>query len=438
MRVALVAALLTAVAFALLTPPFQVPDEVSHYWRSRALAIGRTGGVSPDGRVGDSVPLEAKGLVAATWSELDAGTPYDPNRLVSARRVRVQPRPLVFVRIPSVVYTPAPYLPQTSATWITDLLRVQPLVAFYIGRLAVLLAAAVCVQWSLRVAGERRWALVPVVCAPMTLFLAGSYSGDAMTIAAALLFTGLVAAAASLEEPLAPRELRLLTFSAVLLALCKAYVPLLLLLAAIPSRRFRGGRAHFRAAALFVIALALALLVSAHFASFARHQRRDARTDVARQQQIVADDPQRFLALAARDLRENGRLYAEEAVGRLGRLEVALPAAAMWCHLAATAWVALCLVPRLQWRFRLLALLLVTTMVVLIQLSQYLSWTAVGQASIEGVQGRYFLPLVPSLLLALAMRRRAWRHVAAEWLPALCFVAIDAVSIVRVVRRYWM
>jgi hypothetical protein len=37
----------------------------------------------------------------------------------------------------------------------------------------------------------------------------------------------------------------------------------------------------------------------------------------------------------------------------------------------------------------------------LIFLTQYMTWTPVGAARVDGVQGRYFIPMLPILLLLL-------------------------------------
>ena len=39
-----------------------------------------------------------------------------------------------------------------------------------------------------------------------------------------------------------------------------------------------------------------------------------------------------------------------------------------------------------------------------------LTWTPYGNISIEGVQGRYFIPFMPALMLLVRNKRLVWEH----------------------------
>ncbi len=66
----------------------------------------------------------------------------------------------------------------------------------------------------------------------------------------------------------------------------------------------------------------------------------------------------------------------------------------------------------------------------LVILSQYVTWTNVGEIRIIGPQGRYLLPLAPMLILAFA-RLRPQAGPTRRW-PALMPVAAAAVDLVAV------
>src|SRR4029453_5376317 len=68
----------------------------------------------------------------------------------------------------------------------------------------------------------------------------------------------------------------------------------------------------------------------------------------------------------------------------------------------------------------------------------YLVWTTVGHLRVRGVQGRYFLPLVPLLGVALGVRvDRPLVRTAATVVAAVFAVASAAVTIVAVQGRYY-
>src|SRR3954447_1987679 len=120
----IVIASIVSTAFALLTPPFQVPDEVAHYYRAETLALGG----------GHDIPASSRDFVAATYMSI-AGLPqhYDAAKLASAKRIERSPA-VVRVRFPSQ-YTFVPYIPQTAAMLIARVIHLRPFRAFYLGRL---------------------------------------------------------------------------------------------------------------------------------------------------------------------------------------------------------------------------------------------------------------------------------------------------------------
>jgi uncharacterized membrane protein len=77
----------------------------------------------------------------------------------------------------------------------------------------------------------------------------------------------------------------------------------------------------------------------------------------------------------------------------------------------------------------------------LIFLLEYLTWTPLGSPVVEGVQGRYFMPLaviLPAYLPAIPSRMAA-RVFLPVRLGLLAFPAISVcVMIIRVVHRYYI
>jgi hypothetical protein len=71
-------------------------------------------------------------------------------------------------------------------------------------------------------------------------------------------------------------------------------------------------------------------------------------------------------------------------------------ACALAAHVCATGSDA-----RLSWRDVLLAWSAILLSVIAIGLALYVDWTPVGMPWIGGLQGRYFLPLLPALALCL-------------------------------------
>jgi len=416
-------ALAFGIAYALITPAFEVPDEVAHYWRATAAAYGHV-------VVGKRVALP-RGYRVIVWAL--ALTPddnrVDADRVRRARGVMLQddyrdPTPV------AGLYSPATYVPQIAAAAVSRALRVRPFYSFFAGRLATLLFAVAGVAFVCRAAPAFRGLFEAAALLPMTLFLFGSWSADALTIVSAFLASALLLRAIAGERTLARGELAAIAAAVAWLSLCKppyVLIALLVFVAPVP-RRF--------------VALVVAVMIAGTVASSAMTMSgmampgaRARPIDTRAQLRFIASDPLHFAAVIAHDLRANGRDYIESMTGRLGRYELKLP---RWCTLlllAMLAAVGMTCGPPLPPRARLLIAAIAIAVWLATVTYLYLTSSIAGGDVIEGTQGRYLVPLLPLLLSTLRIRR-----VRAS-VPAIALFAIaiatNAVAIVVLFRHYY-
>src|SRR5689334_15757633 len=176
-RWTLAVAAILGVAYAILTPPFNTPDETFHFWRPLIIARGqlmpRHRG-APDAGL---IPLGAQNFVFVMWWQRTPQGKMTRELLRVARQSPLELARLKEVRFPTW-YTPVPYAPQTIAAMVMYALKLRPFFVFYLGRLLNLAAALALMALAMRAAPE----LAAVTLLPMTLTLFGSWSADAMTI----------------------------------------------------------------------------------------------------------------------------------------------------------------------------------------------------------------------------------------------------------------
>jgi uncharacterized membrane protein len=423
----LLIALPVAAAFALLTPPMQTPDEVGHYWRSTAIAHGDLVSPKHEGRPSSMLPLSSRRLVGTVWMEM-AGRriKYEPERLRRAWQLRnSEERTRLYF---PAFYTALPYTPQATALAIARLLDVRPLAAFYLGRLANALAGVLLVMLAMRLVPQLAWAFGIVGLTPMFLYLAGSFSADTTT--AGLAFST-AACALRLWREEGSRPLWIaFAILALLLALAKpAYV--LLPLLALPLVRSRRSRPFLAAAAL---ALAIGVAASAWTARVSSYDMRgDLLADPAAQLAHVTGYPHRVAKAIVTDYAEHAYQYFDHFVGRLGWLDIGLPRLVMLAYALAFVFVVLSTAFPLSVRERSLMLAIFGGTLLLVSLSQYLIWTPVASDTVGGIQGRYFLPVGPLLLIALSTRRLP----SHAWVPAAVAVIGNGIALATLFRHYY-
>ena len=381
-----VVAAVFGVAYVFITPLLDAPDESAHYWRTDALAHGAVLPKAVYQHGYTALPGGARELVTiGGMPRLERQRPALAVSYIAER---------VVIRYP-LTYSPLPYAPAAIGCAAGDALRLRPLFTFYLGRLCNLAAAIALVGLAIRIRPDAQWIFCACALMPMTLFLFASFSPDAVTIG-----TAFVAAALALAG--SPWVIA----AAIALALCKpAYVFVPLLALAVRGRRVP-----------IVAAVIASAFVGASFVKTTAFMRPG--TDAHQQIAFVMHHPFIAAAAIAGDLVRRAPLYLDEMIGRLGWLTVALPMAViagMAALLVAVAWFAGPGITRLQ---RLLAALIALASVGVVGLSQYIVWTPVGAGTLDGVQGRYFIPILPLILIAVSRPASAPR-----WLPSIVIAA---------------
>jgi uncharacterized membrane protein len=241
-----------------------------------------------------------------------------------------------------------------------------------------------------------------------------------LTLALAILFTAMIVEGGGTAA---------LIVVAFLLGLCKpAYFLLALLAFVIPGRPLRS---RLGVAASMAIATVLAFAY-AHMAAY--QQRGGLPIDPASQLACVLHDPMRFLRLAVADVAVHGRYYVEGLIGRFGLNEFSLPIAVVVIEILTLLAAALTSKRTLTPLGRLVAIGIVIATVAGVMLSQYMIWSIVCGDAIEGVQGRYFLPILPLALLAISSKRLRLDARVFAAIAVLC----NAFAFAALIRRYWI
>ena len=380
MRSFLIVGIVAGLLYAVLTPPFQVPDEVGHYWRATAIAEGQIlPAATPEGTFAE-IPEGARTLVFIFFRDIA----YKPDTITYAQyRTGWELKPKderVRVKIPGA-YTAVAYAPQALAAVTGRLTGLHPFFTFYLGRLLNLLAFLGMTGAAVRVTPRLKSFFAAAALLPMPLFLAGSWSPDAMTIASSYLLLAMI-----LRGVTSARDAWSAAAMGFIAGLCKPAYYLIALLALPVAWKKRAAAVAIVAATLAGAALSLG--------HAARAQEPAALHIDARQQlRGIAAEPVQFGRVAANEYTRYE--YLEQMIGRLGMLEIPLP---RW--LIATVLVILLLAMitaggEMSPALRVSALVILLGSLMGILLASYLTWTPIGGDTVEGIQGRYFLPLLP-------------------------------------------
>jgi len=435
------------VAFAIATPPLQVPDEGRHLMRAYMIARGQIladfyPGAAHVGVAAAKLPVAITGMEGRLGPDLafHPEARQDPARIRAELARPLEPERTEWHVMPSF-YSPLVYLPQAASIRLARLWDAPPIAYVYLGRLANLALYVALGLAALRMAPAHRWTLLLLALTPMSLSLAASLSADAATNGLALLFL-----AAVLRECVpAPQPGRvrwpLLCLLAALLGLAKqSYWPLAGLVLLIPTARF--GSARRRAAGCAGVVLAALLTWGAWLGLLGRLDLPVvvAGADPKAQMRFLLESPLAYAAILGATVWDMAPVWGQTYVGVLGHLDTPLPA---WLYAAwAPAVLALALfdggaaspIGRAQ-RGVLLGVAAATFLVTLTLV--YVAWNPLRQSPMGGIQGRYFIPFAPLGFLALHLPGRPGLPPrAARLVPLFCALVL-ATALAAVAARYW-
>jgi uncharacterized membrane protein len=428
-----------SIPLVLLTPPFQAPDEVQHFYRAYQLSEFRMRAEVQNGVAGGTLPDSLPEMVkSSVYTRDDVFYPATPSPI--AKTLKLASIPLDsstrhFVAFPgSAFYSPLPYFPQILGIVVGRLFGLGPLHLLYLGRLFNCLASLGLVGlaiYLIPVAGE----LVMVVgLLPASLYLYASLSPDAAVISCALLFIAM-SFSASTRGNWKTWELAMAAAAgAVLCSVKPVYAPILLA-GVVPGILRRGNvanvlRSHF-------ILLAVALGVAAGWLVLAKSTMTTplGGGHPSLQMSFVLNHPTLFMRALVHTLGIGSIIdWYRGAIGFFGWLTVPLhPYFAYFLPLANFLIV---------WKLgsrgsversvlcALWYLALAVTSAVLVMTAMYLMATQVGQNEVTGVQGRYFIPIFVLAGMAATELAPGRRPSVPRWRSLACIAAIIVVQMV--------
>ena len=387
-------------------PAFNSPDEYSHYLRSYEVSRGYL------------------------TSEGNGGIGENADQRIDREKTQF------YGFGNTALYAPTSYLPQAVGIRIADLFTDRPMVLAYAGRIANMLMFGLFFFFAIRLTPVGKNFLVLLGLVPVNIQSANSMSADALALALTVALAAFVLAMRyKQKEVMSRRQLIWMYVLTGFLCLCKVvYMPFCLLLFLIPKERFKSRKNYWFHV---VCAGAVILILSFGWLVIASRYLCESQPGVDTAAQLVGilKDPAAFVLTFVRSLDNFGVTYLTEMIGsNLGWLNIPV------CALLAMGYL-LILVLQVSGNDDISGIRLdlpakgilggVSLLVfALIFVTLYGQWTAYGYDKILGVQGRYFLPLLFPLILALKPKRFAegaretpWGLFLGAWSIDLCVYA---------------
>lgn len=375
---------------------FRIPDEVGHLWRSYEVSsFHAISDVNPNtGDGGRELPLAVDlGLLQRNW------------RSFSENKGMQETEKLVFLPFSNLsLYSPVSYIPQGLGIGLARCLTSNVAVIAYSGRLMNWLFITLILYAAIRIIPVGKEILALVALMPMNIQESVSLAPDGLVVSVSMLLAAYVLylrhTVTKVMSVWQYTAMYLLAFTISQLKI--VYLPFILLYFLIPEARFGSRKkklCHLAGVALVAVVSNLVWLRLCHkFLTIGG-------TDAGAQLSFLLTHPLSYLAVIARTYFQWGESWLHGIVGSaLAELNVPTIGFMVFAYLCLLVHKFIANMKKPD-RTGIMEsgtfAFVILSIVLLISTSLYLQWTATYNMSIDGIQGRYFIPLMLPLFFAL-------------------------------------
>ena len=399
--------LLTGIILVFLIPPFQSPDEQTHLYRAYQLSEGHVTTKHLSYGAGDLLPKSlSDSFENYRYIIFKPDEKVSRGLIKSSLSANLNKSNVVETRFENTAtYPPLSYLPQIIGICLGKILSASPVLLLYLARIFNLAAWVtilfLCMKRNKRVTLPiLAFALLPVVACQ-----ASSASADVMTSGVAIFYTLEILRLIYTRSIITKSDKLFIIIPGIILALCKPpYVILTLLSVMLSHKKFESKKASYKfkllACVLPVIITAIWIIVA--YKGFVNLK--DGVNSIV-QLKFILSKPFEYIAVIFNTYVSNASdgLYIQ-MIGQLGWLDTKL---LFWNILFGFLAVILSVfaIPLktsdnpMPKYIKLWTIAVTTFLIIAITSLLYLTWNTPRAAIIDGLQGRYFIPLIGVIII---------------------------------------
>lgn len=413
-----------AILVAFITPAFQNPDEVNHF--ARAEQVSRleflpvfTYDKDQTRPKTDSVPNDEnviypdKGGFKVDKGIIELADVVSP--VMGNAKIKITPGIADRVKVfkwgsgytyanfgNTAIYPPVVYIMPGLGVLVGKAFHMSIVDTLYLSRLLNAALTIMLSFFALKIAKRSNLLLFVVLLFPMTIAMNVSVSQDAVLIACAFLFTAIIDCVEFDEQSkYTPWQIVIMVLLTTIIAIGKPpYVLFVFLLL------FLKLKPQIKVAGIVITLLVLFGWLHINSAAFGIHfAPAQLRVNGKLQVQHIMHDPIHFIGLFFKSSFGTIGVFLRMVIGVLGWLDLTLPL--FYYNLTYAVFVLgfVASFKRDNWNniwLRIVLILCVIATLVGVLTAQYVTWTPLDSPTLDGMQGRYFLPIYPFLALALS------------------------------------
>ena len=391
------------VAFLLFMPTLKNHDEIFHWFRIYDIAQGNLFTKMQDGDPKSIAPIEVNKI---RIYDNPVNIHYVDIKKQFSYHITENGPKIISTLSTTSIYNPLQYLPQALGVFISKQVTNSPIVMAYTARIFNMIVTAIILFAALKCMPYGKKILLLLMCIPIAVEGFSSMSPDAMTISVVFLFTAYVLKLVNEKDKKITRKDKIYLFiMAIVIALCKiVYVPVVGLLLILPKDKFKTRKEQILTVGSIMSIAILANLIWLAISSMylVTFRGGNSKYQVAN----LLSHPIEYIQMLFNTINIYGRDYLYSMFGgELGWDEyvkiysiVPITFGALYLLFSATD-------NDLKNKFttyqKIIMILIILAVVGLVFTSLYVQWTPITHTFIAGVQGRYFIPILPLVSVAI-------------------------------------
>ena len=394
----LVAGMGIGLLYLVLMTPLSIPDEQNHY--QSTLLLANIFSLQDNRNISNSSNFG--------YSNLSLQNNVSSGYLRLAKEGIYQVKESEYTDIPHPYFISyyALYIPQVLGVLIARIFKMSFFGVFYLGRLTNLIFYVLCVFYAIKIVNEFKLPFFIIGLLPMSIHQAASFSYDVFINGISMIFIAYLIRILYEKK----KDIIALSITGILLAPAKyIYFPIVLLVfLALPEHYgWKKAKGYIIASGIFIIGIAMIILFGHDELLKPAGQSEVLNWEGQHNYTIsfIFEHPQQTVKIFQNSLINKGEYYFFSMIGqRLSGLTLFLP---KWYI---SVFILILMASVLysnkrswspKWPHRGIFLFVIISVILLCMLSMFLLYTSNFRDVIEGVQGRYLIPLIPLGMIIL-------------------------------------
>ena len=452
-------ALIFGILFVFIVPPFQSPDEDSHFKKAYQVSKGKFYPEVKKNVIGNYFPTEMLNYIKTKTKYIgNRDKKYKYSEMVLDQYTKLNYEERKFTSYSTVSVTPIAYLvPATGIIFskicakIFDLESVNTAYMLYFARFFSIIFMSFIMYLSIKITPvfKRTFAIFGLI--PMVIFLGSVISYDSLLISLTTLALSIILKITyddKLKKVPNNYIITLILIGVVLLNVKGLYFLLYILLFLIPVKKVGNIKKMTRIALIIILSiLAITLVIKIPFLLLPK-----IKTDVnyaSKQLNFVIHNPIKYSGILIDNIINQRFFQLSSIVGVFGLIDTYNPFVIIcftyiWLIMVSIS-DGVCDKIKINGKFKILLIIYILFIIISVYSAMYINWTPainghkIGEADISGVQGRYFLPILLPILL-LFSNKKIKRYSFIEKIRNNIFmpcIVILLVSTMTILFRYW-